>query len=360
MKNILLILVGGTICTANENNVLSITKDSGAVIRDNYLRSDSACVGKVNIDLSENLLTLSENMTVDKWNLIIDLYRKTVIKGKYDGVIFAHGTDSLAYSSSLFSFLLADTDVPVFFVSANENLSSERSNGNANFACAVECICYGISPNVYVPYKNLSDGKMYLHSGSRLEQCKNYSEDFYSAGAVCVEDHSEKAYKNAFAEIDGKYPQSGKNPILSLYNCKSLEDCVLMLEPYVGLRYDCFDYAKFRAVLHGTYHSGTACAEKSRWCADYGRNSLLYMLDECAERSMDTDIYLSPSRLEGEVYETLPIIANHRQAEKRLSFLYGQTNEASYAKLVIAYSVFADKEDIKRFLDTNINFENIH
>ena len=49
--------------------------------------------------------------------------------------------------------LLADTKIPVFFVSSNERLESSRSNGDANFRYAVECICRGIEPNVYVTYK---------------------------------------------------------------------------------------------------------------------------------------------------------------------------------------------------------------
>ena len=189
MKNILLILVGGTICTAlNDEGMLSVSGEAGALLKSNFEKSGSPYAYKVQIDLTENLFILSENMTVEKWNLMADTYRAFTQKKKYDGIIFAHGTDTLAFSASLFSMWLCGTDIPVFFVSANERLTSPRSNGNDNFRCAVECICRGIRPDVYAVYKNLSDGRMYLHLASRLEQCRNYSEDFTSFGAIDISD----------------------------------------------------------------------------------------------------------------------------------------------------------------------------
>ena len=90
MKNILLILVGGTICTQlNENGSLSVYDGAGAVLKSNFQNSDSQYAKSVNINLSENLYILSENMTVDKWNLIIETYCKLTKNKVYDGVIFA-------------------------------------------------------------------------------------------------------------------------------------------------------------------------------------------------------------------------------------------------------------------------------
>lgn len=352
MKNILLIPIGGTICTeVNEIGTLSVSGKAGIKLKSYFENSDSLYVDKVNIEVTENLYILSENMTVEKWNLIIDTYRKHTKNKNYDGIIFAHGTDTLAYSSALFSILLSGTEIPVFFVSANKRLESPRSNGNDNFRCAVECICRNIEPNIYVPYKNLSDNKMYLHLGSRLEQCKNYSEDFYSVGAVNITDINEDNYIEYFEKIKNLYPKEKMVKAVDINTLPPLKECVLMIQPYVGINYNIFDYSKYCAVLHGTYHSGTACAEKTLTNCKYGTNSVLYMLDRCAEMNVDT--YFSPSNLSGEVYETTGIIANHRKT----TFLYGYTTELIYAKLLIAYSIFENKEQIKVFINNNYNFE---
>lgn len=352
MKTILLIPVGGTICTeVNEVGTLSVSGKAGIKLKAYFENSDSLYVDKVNIEVAENLFILSENMTVEKWNLIIDTYRKYTTNKDYDGIIFAHGTDTLAYSAALFSILLSGTNTPVFFVSANERLESPRSNGNDNFRCAVECICRNIEPNIYVPYKNLSNNKMYLHLGSRLEQCKNYSEDFYSTGSIDITNISEENYGEYFNKIKKLYPKEKVIKAIDINSIPPLKECVLMIQPYVGINYSIFDYSKFSAVLHGTYHSGTACAEKTLENKNYGTNSILYMLDRCEELGIDT--YYSPAKLSGEVYETTGIIANHCSA----TFLYGYTTEVTYAKLLIAYSIFENKEQIKAFINNKYNFE---
>ena len=346
MKNILLILVGGTICTAlNEEGNLAVDEKAGVLLVENYKQSNSPYASEVHIEPTENLYMLSESMTIAKWNRILETYRTHTANKKYDGIILAHGTDTLAYSAALFSMLLCDTDVPVFFVSANENLMSARSNGNENFACAVECICRGITPNVYVSYKNLSDGKMYLHLASRLRQCENYSEDFYSVGAVDLSEMTAEDYKQCFPKRDRKkgYDFLGKG---------NLEECVLFLVPYVGINYGSYDYKKFKAVLHGTFHSGTACV-------DEGEQSVLYMLDSCFRAKSPIDVYFSPTVYRSGTYETISFIGNHKVNGYKAHFMNGCTNEMAYVKLVIAYSML-NEEERKLFLESECNFENCY
>ena len=354
MKNILLILVGGTICTTvNEYGTLSVSEGAGVALKENFLKSSTAFVNEANIVLSENLFILSENMTVDKWNLMLETYKKELGKAKYDGVIFAHGTDTLAYSAALFSMLLAKGGIPVFFVSSNARLDLSRANGNENFRCAVECICQGIAPDVYVAYKNISDGRMCIHRGAEIQQCPNYSEDFFSLGAVDVTDMTEKEFFEFNERFKAEYPRENVSVLLDVNTDISLKNCVLMLQPYVGMDYSVIDYSKFSAVLHGTYHSGTACAEKTEDCNAYSASSVLYMLDRCRECNVDG--YISPSKKEGEVYDTVRIIGSHN--DNQINYLYGTTQETAYAKLLIAYSSFNDKEKIKEYINSEINFE---
>lgn len=345
MKEILLILVGGTICTKlNENKTLTVSDKAGLWLTENFYNKNPEYKELVHFSLSENLLILSENMTVEKWNLIIKTYQEEIKNKKFDGVIFAHGTDTLAYSASLFSMLLSGTDIPVFFVSSNARIESERANGNENFRCATECIYKGIEPNVYVAYKNISDNEMYIHLGSRIKQCENYSEDFFSKGML-------KYNEKIIEDVNKQFPSEKRKAMINIEDV-TLKEQVLMISPYVGINYDAYNYGNFKAVLHGSFHSGTACTEKNTYSEGYGRNSILYMIDKCEE--LGVDIYLSPATLNGEIYETVDIIRNHTEKTK---FMYGCTTEVSYAKLLIAYSAFDNQKDIERFIDEELNFE---
>ncbi len=347
---ILLILVGGTICTAlNEKGTLSVTEGAGLQLIENFKNSDSEFAKAAEIIPSENLMILSENMTTDKWNLMLDTYRRHISLNDYDGVIFAHGTDTLAYSSAMFSLLLSGERLPVFFVSSNKRLSVATANGNDNFRLAVECISRGIAPGVYVTYKNPTDERIYLHQASRLKQCENYSDDFFSEGALDITNLNGENCRELFNELEKRFPATNKKP-LEIKKDFKLKTKVLMITPYVGINYGAMDYGKFSAVLHKTFHSGTACAE--------GESSVLTMLDKCAEKNVDA--YLVPSKPEGEVYDTVRIIAEHTAKGRKINFIYGCTNEMAYAKLLLAYSLSENKEEIKTLLNTEIIFENAY
>lgn len=330
MKKILVILVGGTICSsADESGVLSVSENAGSLLLSSFKNSNSPFVDEAEFTLTENLMLLSENLTVESWNKIIDVYRKYTKNEQYDGVIFAHGTDTLAYTASLFSMLLSSTKIPVFFVSSHQRITLPTANGPDNFKCAVELICKEITPNIYAVYKNASTGKMMLHLASRLEQCKNYSNDFHSAGEIDLDNTSFEEIKNAF-------PQ-GK-AFINIYDNFTLSPCVLQIVPYVGIDYSAFNLKGYKAILHGTYHCGTACTAGDK-------NSIFYL----AKSGIDT--YISPAKADGEIYKSLADIKN-----SSIKLLYGTTNETAYAKLLIAYSLFDEKQR-ESFLKSEINFE---
>lgn len=61
-----------------------------------------------------------------------------------------------------------------------------------------------------------------------------------------------------------------------------------------------------------------------------------------------------------ELSETIGIIGNHTAENgEKIKFLYGCTTETAYAKLILAYSAFDNREDIYKFMETECNFENI-
>jgi L-asparaginase len=187
---------------------------------------------------------------------------------------------------------------------------------------------------------------MLLHIASRLEQCKNYTEDLHSVGAIDITDINDDKIK----EISKAYPHEEVKPTIDLDRL-TLKNSVLMITPYVGVNYGAYDYSRFSAVLHGTYHSGTACVEEKT-----SERSILYMIDKCS--AMGVDCFFAPSKDYGEIYHTISDISKFRTENgKRIGFLYGMTNEAAYAKLLVAYSYFDDKESLKEYIHTECNFE---
>lgn len=352
-KRILVIFVGGTICTTVKNGEMNTDEKAAVALVDFYNRSNSFCKSETELVSRKPLNILSENMTADKWNEIIAEF-KNALNGEacYDGIIVAHGTDTLAYSTALFSILLKGLKAPVIFVSSNRSIvnengtKNENANGVDNFKYAVECIYKGIDSGVYAVYKNTEDGKIYLHKGENLIQCAVYDDNFYSRDAVDIT-HIEKVQlkksKNTVNYADIPLMRMGNSP---------LSDCILKVNPYVGLNYDMFNLKNVKAVLHGTYHSGTACVVKTCENQDVlsNKNSILHFIDECAK--LNIPFYYSPSDVNSvkTVYASVPYIKNFESNSQKAKILYGDTEELLYAKLLLAYSLDMNDKQIDNLL----------
>ena len=256
----------------------------------------------------------------------------------YRGVIILHGTDTLAFSAAVMAFAFSDTPVPIMLVSGNRPPMDERSNAIDNFKTATELIMQGIAPNVYVTYKN-SDGGCYLHLGSRIMQCRNYSEDFYSVGGELVSSPAlfEKCKQLSRAVRPVKCPNS-------------LAGGVMMLMPYTGLDYSRISLEGVRGVVHGTYHSGTLCVERNFESKAYSAFSALYFANAC--KSAGIPFFIAPSRLDSEQYSSVYDMCKNSDA-----VLLDLTLEAAYAKLVLGVSLGMLGEELEKFMLTQINSE---
>ena len=143
MINILIVATGGTIC--------SMTGDDGYndVAGEHTLplliemfkekADDHPEISEINFEHIQPIDTLSENMTIAKWNLLIKAVAESMEKD-YDGMIILHGTDSLHMTAPLMAKLLDGIGKPVVLVAANRVLSDPAGNGSTNMLGAVRLI----------------------------------------------------------------------------------------------------------------------------------------------------------------------------------------------------------------------------
>ncbi len=347
-KKILTVYTGGTICTAptEHGRELSPALAKRALLL-NFARSDSLWAKYCEELFEDSCLegeyqTLSENMTLSKLDKIIAHIRKFDLDD-YRGVIILHGTDTLAFSAALLSFVFSDTPVPIMIVSGNRPPMDLSSNATANFCAATELIMSGVSPNVYVPYRN-SDGKLYVHLGSAIMQSPNYSEDFFSApnGRFLLGDG--ELFKRC-KELSSKR--------MAVDIPKHLTSKALLLQPYTGLDYSCISLDGVCGVIHGSYHSGTVCVERNSQDEGYSTSSILYFAAKCAKANIP--LFVAPSRLDSEQYSSVYDLCKSTD-----TVLLDMTSEAAYAKLVLGISKEIYAEDLRKFMLCAINNEFSH
>ncbi len=356
-EKILVVLTGGTICSeADKNNEnQSNAKKAGRKIISAYKKSESPYADRAEFDvksLSEDIL--SENMTISVWNELLDVFRDNSIWANYKGIIVLHGTDTLAYTSSLLSLCLAGASIPVCMVSAQLDLSYEETNGHENFRASVELIMNGIAPNVYAVYRNMidernpydSNGKLLVHYGSHLLQCRNYNHNFYSEDAVEIKDKNNASFPGKAFETD----------VFLLDRFDRLSDEVMLIQPYVGLKYSRIDLGGVKAVVHGTYHSDTVCVERKEPNEEndnFSDYSILYLLRMA--RNANIPIIVSPCNRDAYTYtSTGDALRNGGRG------LFGTTLEAAYAKTLIGVSLGKKEDELIGFLNEKINLEFVY
>ncbi len=346
MKKILMVFTGGTIGSAPDNasDCLSLdSKASKSALIANFKAGNSKYALYADelfedSNFPENERTHSENMTLSKLSEIIEHIKSKKLEN-YSGIIVLHGTDTLAYTSSLFSFAFSNISVPMMLVSGNKPLMDIRSNANANFSAAVGLILDGISPNVYVPYRN-SDGEVYIHLGNALKQCDNFSDDFFGAT-------ESKSLKITDKELFSKCKafSTRRKTISCLSNMTALWENVLLVYPYTGLDYSHLSLKGVGAVIHGTYHSGTVCSiEEGNKC------SLLYLANEAEQ--IKIPLFVAPAKLDREQYATL-----FELSEKSSAILLHMTTEAAYTKLILGISCGLCGNELVEYMQYEINNE---
>ena len=227
--------------------------------------------------------SLSEDLTPNDWCTLLRMVA-TLDHSKLDGIIIAHGTDTLEQTAAMLSAALCGIGIPVILVSAIAPLSDPMTNGHANFEAAVKLICRHLSGGVWAVYRNLS-GDMYLHRGFDLLPCQHESMDFYSSTMQTVD-----ALQTA-APMPEKSTRTNMRA-LAVHALHAKD--ILLLHPYNGQRYDRFSLDGTAAVVHGTYHSETANSVRY---SPYGMQSLLR---RCKQQRIPC--YLAPCHLHDESY----------------------------------------------------------
>ncbi len=341
---ILLIMTGGTICSRMTGGTLDSDAASAVPLLVDRLKNDGF---EAEFEVVQIMNTLSENMTPRRYDLLLDYFRSlgTDKLNSLSGVIIAHGTDTLAYTSSLLAIALAGFSLPVFIVSSNHTLDRPEANGHANFRAACELIKRGFGRGVYVPYRN-SDGIVYLHRGAQLMQCANFSSDFFSRDMLPLS--AARPYAVAL-------PYESDCAEMPLIRMKRPLGGVLMLTPYVGLDYSKISIEGIGAVLQRSYHSYTACVDRlpDGSASEY---SALGLLTRCNDAGIGFWLGGVPET-EGLTSGTYSSTAELIRAGARP--VYALTDETAYAKLMVASSMGLGLDETDEFLHSELAGEKI-
>ncbi len=380
MTKVLVIFTGGTIGSVQEDGVRTLhaanapgESPGSFLLIEQYRRQHPNTVEFVPLALAPPYL--SENATVSCWSRLLNLLKTVDFDSDAApaGVIITHGTDTLAYAAAFLSVLLAHVQVPVLLVSSGQPLAHRLANGHKNFADAVSFIqnMAGKMRGVFVPY-SYDLRKTVLYPGECITQSQPFIHRFENYDGLdfgCIEDGAFHAASpaNAAAVQQTNLPggvsqcahKNGSARMNMLNSLKNLDNCVLLVTPYVGLDYARInlDEGGIRAVLHATYHSFTMCASVDE---DKDKtSSAKWFFAQCAKR--DIPLYFASCDGRRERYESADIMqrlaapgADGKSVNSPVFILHSSL-ELAYAKLLVGHSIQKGTGILPKELRGNLN-----
>lgn len=164
---ILLISTGGTIASKIDYRTGAVTP----VLTASELHTSVPELSKIaNIETEQLLSEYSENLQPSDWKKIAQRLDKISGAG-YSGVIVAHGTDTMHYTSAFLSFALAGFPIPITLVGSQRSSDRPSSDAASNLIAAARFITEAGQRGVYVVMHNTqSDGTVACHLGTRVRK----------------------------------------------------------------------------------------------------------------------------------------------------------------------------------------------
>lgn len=122
---------------------------------------------------------LSENMKADYWQELAKAVVEEINNGA-DGIIVAHGTDTMMYSAAALSFMVK-TPVPIVFVGSQRSADRPSSDNAMNAICAAKVAVSDIAEVTVVMHSDQSDDICAIHRGTRVRKMHTSRRDAFSS-----------------------------------------------------------------------------------------------------------------------------------------------------------------------------------
>ncbi|MDC0170168.1 Glu-tRNA(Gln) amidotransferase subunit GatD [Candidatus Nitrosopelagicus sp.] len=167
LPKILLLSTGGTIASKVDYRTGAVTPALSAA----ELYEAVPEIAKIaNVDAEVLFSEYSENLQPEHW---LEIAKKldSVVDSDYVGVIIAHGTDTMHYSSAFLSFALSGFKKPITLVGSQRSSDRPSSDAALNLISATKFLVNTKSKGVFVVmHQNESDDAVACHLGTRVRK----------------------------------------------------------------------------------------------------------------------------------------------------------------------------------------------
>ncbi|MGB0855452.1 MAG: Glu-tRNA(Gln) amidotransferase subunit GatD [Nitrosopumilus sp.] len=218
LPKILLLSTGGTIASRVDYRTGAVTP----ILTAEELNSSVPELAKIaSIDTEVLFSEYSENIMPEHWLQIahkINEYSKL----DYIGIIVAHGTDTMHYTSSFLSFALAGFPIPIVLVGSQRSSDRASSDAALNLIGATKFIRECKTKGVYIAmHQDENDSAIVCHVGTRVR--KNHTSKrgaFQTIGDnpafIITREQIQKNISQDFFKVKQFQPQINLEPKVAL------------------------------------------------------------------------------------------------------------------------------------------------
>jgi glutamyl-tRNA(Gln) amidotransferase subunit D len=278
----------------------------------------------------------SENLTQKNWTELAENVAKRIEQGA-DGIVIAHGTDTMAYTSAALSFALQNLPVPVIIVGAQRSSDRPSSDAATNLIGAVKAA--GEAPFAEVGlamHENISDIAIIIHRGTTVRKCHTSRRDTFKS----INGFPIAKVKNLQVTMETDEYQH-RDPRKTLILKPSFSEEVALVKFYPGLNPAIIDFYVEKGVK-GILLEGSGLGHVSKFCFDAIKNAvangvLVALASQCIWGRVNMNVYDTGRDLLS--FGVIP--------------LDDMFPETGLVKLMWVLGQTADTEEAKKLLKTN-------
>jgi glutamyl-tRNA(Gln) amidotransferase subunit D len=177
-KKIGLVMTGGTIASKLDPKTGGVSPLTNArELRQFY----PELFDKVNVDIQNPFMVLSENMDASHWKMIAEVVKNLLDRNDIEGVVVTHGTDFLGYTGAALSFYLQNLGKPVVLTYSQKSVDRASSDAHLNLQCAAELAVSDCSGVFLVGHDSTHDDSCRAIRGTKARKMHTSRRDTFEA-----------------------------------------------------------------------------------------------------------------------------------------------------------------------------------
>ncbi|MBA2850331.1 glutamyl-tRNA(Gln) amidotransferase subunit D [Methanococcus maripaludis] len=176
LKNISILSTGGTVASRVDYKTGAVHP---AFTADDLIRAVPELMDVANIKGKVILNILSENMLPAYWKMTADAIKEEIENGA-EGIVIAHGTDTMHYTASALSFMV-NSEVPIILVGAQRSSDRPSSDAALNIIAAVKAATEPIKGVYVLMHGETGDTVCHLHEGTKVRKLHSSRRDAFKS-----------------------------------------------------------------------------------------------------------------------------------------------------------------------------------